>query len=150
MSIVPSSKRSLLTWFAIWQWPLGQGGFRRMLLLAMIGLLSGVLAYGLAYRSMVGMGMCMEIDPVTMTKTIYAEPGYIIQSYLPWSMQEYVTVLFQPAHQIDKWWRPQIWARRSSPLTKEEREETLADLTTQEIQELEALIGRPLTDEPSR
>ena len=91
MSIAMGSKTSWLRWFAFWQWQLGLGGVRRMALLAVAGILASVASYGIVYRSTIGLGLCMEIDPVKMTMTTYAEPGYAIPTYLPPELRDYTS-----------------------------------------------------------
>ena len=142
MSMAVGSRTSWLRSFAFWRWPFGSGRVRRMGLLAVLGILSSVASYGLVYRSTVALGMCMIIDPVAMTITTHAEPDYAIQPYLPLALWEYTHFVFAPANWVDRWWRPQVWAHHTAPMSKEDEEKFLSDFTPEELQELETLRNR--------
>lgn len=147
MSTAPTSR---LSWFAVWQIPSGKYGLRRTMLLAAAAIMLSLITYIAIFRLCLIHAAYFSANPDTMTKEVWTQPHLVVPSFLPISLHEPVILIFEPAQQVDRWLRPEFWAKSSTTVirTPEERAGLFSGFSAAEIEELESIMKHSLPQEP--
>ena len=98
-----------------------------MLFVVMAFLLSPM-TYGATYWFSLKSQLSLMVYAETMTEAAWVEPEYPIQSLLPTALLPTARLFFEPAHQVDRWIRPQYWSISSRPLTSDEKQEFFSNV----------------------